>query len=414
MLNQNLLYEVKKTPTAVSRSKGFTVLIASRSSDAISTLKGALDLLPADVNINCRLITNGHSDPLYGLERLPDLLIFRVGESWQAELEALCGRPANTRVPTLVVSSEHQSQVMRLSMHAGARDFFAEPLESGELERAVDLLYREVMNQQGALNARLTVVMNAKGGSGASLIATNLAHQLAVGSRRRVVLVDLDLQFGSLSHYLDLNPLRGIKQALENVDDLDSVALGGYLGSHVSGLKVLSSESDRLLLNEEVSSEQLLQLFKLLSKDHEHLIVDLPRQIDLTTTTILEKADQVVIVLQQGITHLRDAARLIEVLRRDLDIPDHRILVALNRYEKSSAISIAEVAKALKHQPILTIPNDFRHVCESLNNGMPLQEMARRAPITRALHTLSEQVTGAGPAPKNGLLSKLATLIKGD
>ncbi|MBV0933488.1 AAA family ATPase [Marinobacterium weihaiense] len=413
MMKQNHLYEVK-TPPGVKNAKAFSILIASRSADALTQLKAALSLMPVGVKINCRLISNGHSDPLHGLEQLPDLLIFRVGECWQAELESLCARPVETRVPMLVVSAEAPAQAMRLSMKAGARDFFPEPLEDGELLRIVDQLYRETRDQQSALHTHLTVVMNAKGGSGASLIATNLAHQLASDGQRKVVLVDLDLQFGSLSHYLDLNPQRGIKQALENVEDLDSLALDGYLARHVSGLKVLSSESDRLLLSDEVSCEQLLQLFRLLAKDHQHLVVDLPRQIDLVTTTVLEQADQIVLTLQQGITYLRDASRLIDVMRRDLDIPDHRILVVVNRYDKASPITLAEVAKALKHQPIMTVPNDFRHVSESLNNGMPLLNVARRAPITRALQGLSQEVAGNKDTTSPGLLSKLLHLVKGD
>jgi pilus assembly protein CpaE len=412
MMKQNFLYEVKTPPSGSTRE--FSILIASRSADALTQLKAALSLMPVGVKIKCRLISNGHSDPLHGLEQLPDLLIFRVGDCWQAELESLCTRPLEARVPTVIVGAEAPAQAMRLSMKAGARDYFPEPLEDGELLRVVDQLYRESRDQQTALNTHLTVVMNAKGGSGASLIATNLAHQLASEGGRKVVLVDLDLQFGSLSHYLDLNPQRGIKEALENVEDLDSMALDGYLARHVSGLKVLSSESDRLLLSDEVSSEQLLQLFRLLAKDHQHLVVDLPRQIDLITTTVLEQADQVVLTLQQGITYLRDASRLIDVMRRDLDIPDHRIQVVVNRYDKSSPITLAEVAKALKHQPILTVPNDFRHVSEALNNGMPLLEVAKRAPISRALHGLSEQIAGGKGAAHNGLLGKLFHLVKGD
>lgn len=413
MMKQNHLYEVKAPATSAAPG-AFSILIASRCPDALTQLKSALSSLPPNITINCRLISNGHSDPLYGLEQLPDLLVFRVGDSWQAELESLCSRSADMRVPTLIVSADPASQAMRLSMKAGARDFFPEPLDTAELQRAAEQLYREAIDSKEALNAQLTVVMNAKGGSGASLIATNLAHQMALENRGRVVLVDLDLQFGSLSHYLDLNPKRGIKQALENVEDLDTLALEGYLANHVSGLQVLSSESDRLLLNDEVSVEQLQQLFKLLAQEHRHLVVDLPRQIDLITTTVLEQADQVVLTLQQGITYLRDAARLIEVMRRDLDIPDHRILVVLNRYDKSAPISIEEVAKALKHQPILTMPNDFRHVTESLNNGLPLQQIARRAPISRALHALSEQITGQDSASHSGLLGKLVNLVKGD
>ncbi|MBA4501418.1 AAA family ATPase [Marinobacterium marinum] len=413
MLKQNHLYEVK-TPPSVSHEKAFSILIASRSAEALTQLKSALSLMPAGVKINCRLISNGHSDPLHGLEKLPDLLIFRVGDCWQAELESLCARPPETRVPMLVVSTEAQSSAMRLSMKAGARDFFPEPLEDGELLRVVDQLYRENRDQLSSLNTHLTVVMNAKGGSGASLIATNLAHQLASAGKRKVVLVDLDLQFGSLSHYLDLKPQRGIKQALDNVEDLDGLALEGYLTRHVSGLKILSSESDRLLLSDEVSSDQLMQLFRLLAKEHQHLVVDLPRQIDLVTSTVLEQADQIVLTLQQGITYLRDAARLIEVMRRDLDIPDHRILVVVNRYDKASPITLAEVSKALKHQPIVTVPNDYKHVSEALNNGMPLLDIARRAPISRALHGLSEEVTGGRSPARPGLLGKLFHLVKGD
>ena len=413
MMKQNFLYEVK-TPPSVQGASEFSILIASRSAEALTHLKSALNLMPVEVKINCRLISNGHSDPLHGLEKLPDLLIFRVGECWQAELESLCARPVEARVPMLVVSAETPAQAMRLSMKAGARDFFPEPMEDGELLRVVDQLYRESSDQKSALNTHLTVVMNAKGGSGASLIATNLAHQLASAGQRKVVLVDLDLQFGSLSHYLDLNPQRGIKQALENAEDLDSLALEGYLVRHVSGLKVLSSESDRMLLSEEVSSEQLLQLFRLLAKDHQHLVVDLPRQIDLTTTTVLEHADQVVLTLQQGITYLRDATRLIEVMRRDLDIPDHRIMVVVNRYDKSSPITLTEVAKALNHQSIMTVPNDFKNVSESLNNGMPLMEVARRASISRALYGLSEEITGGRDRARPGLLGKLFNLVKGD
>lgn len=413
MMKQNFLYEVK-SPPGVKSSRQFSVLVASRSPDALAQLKAALNLMPVSAKIDCRLISNGHSDPLYGVEKLPDLLIFRIGECWQAELESLCARPLESRVPTLIVSAESLSQAMRLSMKAGARDFFPEPLEDGELLRVVDQLYRESQDHAGALNTHLTVVMNAKGGSGASLIATNLAHHLASEGSRKVVLVDLDLQFGSLSHYLDLNPQRGIKQALDNVEDLDGVALDGYLARHVSGLQVLSSEPDRLLLNDEVSSEQLLQLFKLLAKGNQHLVVDLPRQIDLVTTTVLEQADQVVLILQQGITYLRDAARLIEVMRRDLDIPDHRIIVVVNRYDKASPITIAEIAKALKHQPIMTVPNDFKHVSESLDNGLPLQQVARRAPISRALKVLSDEVAGGGAQTQPGLLGKLFHLIKGD
>lgn len=389
------------------------ILIASRSTAAVDSLQQILTSLPKTA-LKTQVMINGHIDPLSGLDTLPDLLVFRLDTTnWEVELEALCARPATQRPPMVIVSAESDPQVMRSSMQAGARDFFIEPLDEGEILRSVEHLSREVMDNTTEQEAKITVVMNAKGGSGASLIASNVAHALCQEYEQEVALVDLDLQFGSLSYYLDLNLKHGIKEALDNVDDLDAIALDGYLIKHDSGLRVLGVEEGRIILNDEVSSERLRHLIMLLVRTHHNVVIDVPRQIDLITSTVLEMADQVIIVTQQSITHLRDTARLMDVLRGDLEIPDENIDVVVNRYQKNSLISRTEIENALKKRFLICVPNDFKVVSESLNDGAPLLNIARRSPISKAIVDMCEVVRGNKDDGEHTVLGRLFAKLKG-
>ncbi len=412
MMHTETHYQGSKTPHTGAQGNQYQVLVASRSAPAMQRL--AELVTPAqDITVTTRHITNGHADPLYGLDSLPDLLIFRLGEDWHIELEELSARPAHARPPVLIVSPQPDPTAMRQAMQAGARDFFVEPVVGEDLVRAVEQLCREALDRHDGVEARLSVVMNAKGGSGASLIAANCAHMLAEIHARKVALLDLDLQFGALTHYLDLALRHGIKEALDNIEDLDAAALEGYLAKHPSGLRVMGPESDRLILTDEVSPERLNCLLDLLAWNHHHLVVDLPRQIDLVTSTVLDRADQVVVVLQQSITHLRDAARLMNVLRDDLEISDEKLVVAVNRYEPGALIRDVEIEKALAHQGLVLIPNDFKRVVESINDGVPLYSVSRRAPVTRSLQQLSNVMKGEGGSAGEGLFGRLFARLKG-
>lgn len=394
------------------RLKRFQVLIASRSAESVSQLQVVLGSLP-NVDIEVRTITNGHMDPLFGLSTFPDLLIFRVSERWELELEAISNRPPNQRPPMIVISDVIDPAVMRTAMHAGARDFFGKPLAASALLASVEHLREELTTNPGNQAGHITVVINGKGGSGASLIASNAAHVLAHEQDRSVVLVDLDLQFGSLCHYLDLRIKHGIKEALDNVDDLDALALEGYLVKHNDGLRVMGAEEGRIVLTDEVSGERLMQLMRMMARYYEHIIIDLPRQIDLITSTVLENADQIVIVTQQSITHLRDTARLMDILRDDLDVDPDRLTVVVNRYQKNSEITCSEIENALKHKALVKVPNDYGAVTESLNDGIPLLQVARRSPISKALRELSKVLMGRKLEVPHGVLGRLFSKLKG-
>ena len=268
------------TAAASSDRQGMRLLISGRDAAALNHLK-TLSLGVPHLQVSTRLVSNGHTDPLYGLEQMPDFLLLRVSHLWREELAALLQHSLKERPPLLVCGPLDEREGMRLAMQAGARDFLPEPVSAEDLQAALDRMQMELHTDNGA-RGKLVAVMNAKGGSGASMLACNLAHQLSVQGGR-TLLLDLDLQFGSLAHSLDVLPTHSHTDVLQQIDALDSVALRGFCSHFSPSLHLLGGRTDELCLSQEIRLEQLDSLLKLARSTYDWVVVDLPRHIDHLT-----------------------------------------------------------------------------------------------------------------------------------
>ncbi|MBD9425742.1 AAA family ATPase [Pseudomonas sp. PDM15] len=379
------------TPATASPRSGPRLLISSRDAQALARMQAIGSEVPG-LQITTRLVSNGHTDPLYGLEELPDFLLLWVSHLWRDELEALLQRPLHERPPLLVCGALDEREGMRMAMQAGARDFLPDSVVDSELLGALQRMLRE-SHASPASGGRVVAVMNAKGGSGATMLACNLAHQLsAMGAN--TLLLDLDLQFGSVAHSLDILPTHSHVEVMQQVEDMDSVALRGFCSHFSPTLHVLGGRADDLCLAQDVHLEHLEMLLQLARSSYDWVVVDLPRQIDHLTGITLEQADHCYILLQQSLSHLKDASRLIQILRNDLGVHGSRLHVVVNRYNKSAPITLQDIGEALRCSDLQRLPNDFAAVSESQNSGVPLELHAPRAPITLALRSLKQELAG--------------------
>lgn len=392
-------------------SKKTEVLITGRDKEELREIEAVLRAT-AMLSPKIRLVTNGHVDPLYGIHSMPDMLVLCLSANWREELQELSAHSLASRPPVVIVAPSGDPQVMRLAMQAGARDFFTRPVNLQELVATLSQMVEEkkadVQSKSG-----LSAVINAKGGAGATLIAANLAHVMAVKAGQRVALVDMDLQFGTLGLYMDLQPERGVMDALEATNELDTVAIEAYMGKHASGVEVMAATHSSVVLPSEVDADCLGRLLDVLQGSYDHVVVDLPRHIDIVTTTVLERADTVVIAMQQSFTHLRDASRLCSILSDEFGIAHQQMVLAVNRYEANNPVAISDISNRLAGIGIALIPNDYKRVSENVNLGIPLYEQSIKAPITQALVKLADQLCGQEPVYKKpGLLSRMLETIK--
>src|SRR4030095_4468786 len=136
--------------------------------------------------------------------------------------------------------------------------------------------------------------------------------------RQETLIVDLDMLFGSLPQYLDVQPKRGLLEALSVVRELDEVAIDAYLTRHASGLRVLARAADSNVANLDGSADRCALLLDMLKSRCQRLVFDVPRHLDPLCAMALERVDRVVLVMQQTLPSLRDATRLNEVVRDEL------------------------------------------------------------------------------------------------
>jgi pilus assembly protein CpaE len=385
--------------------KTLNILISGRDRVELDTLSAVIGEVAA-YHMDLLHVTNGHVDPLHGVTTMPDVLLLCLSANWKDELQALSDRPPAGRPPVLVIAPEGDPQVMRRAMQAGARDYFTRPVGSSDLLRSLKQLEQDHATTQPGQGG-LTVVMNAKGGSGASMIATNLACAMAIEARQNTVLVDMDIQFGNLGMYLDLVPERGLLDAIDAADEIDSMALQAYTLTHKSGVEVLANTHHQIALPGEINVTRLNRLLDILQGTYDQVVVDLPRQIDLLTTTVLERASRVVLCMQQSLNHVQDASRLSSILQDELGLTRGQVIIAINRYDLKSPVSLADIGHHLPGLRQMTVPNDFKRVSDNVDLGVPLYEQAPKAPITRAISSLMQEICGCQTMTTKGLFSRM-------
>lgn len=386
------------------------VLLAGQSHGDIAALAAALAKIHG-IRPSTRILGNGHTDPLHDVTSLPEVLILMISANWEEEFKALAARPASMRPPTLVVGPTGDAAIMRTAMQVGARDYLAQPVILAELTQALRHIAEESRAARAA-QSRVIAVMNAKGGSGASLIAANLAHIAAAKRGARTALLDFDIQFGSLAHYFDIQPRTGVLEALGAAEQLDAVALEGYMMKHPSGLHLLAAPTRQLVLPGEIAVHSIQRLLEVATRAYQEVILDLPRLIEPATIAVMDRADQVIVVMQQSLASMRDAKRLLGILRQELEMPEDKAVAVVNRYIPQSSIATKDIESTLGMKSPVLIPNDFKRVRGATDIGMPLYDYAPNAAVTKALVSLSSRLGGEMPVrARRGLLRRARSLF---
>ena len=304
----------------------------------------------------------------------------------------------------IVVSETKDPELILRSMRAGAREFVLES-DHEELRLAVRT-HAKVTFGTGELGQVITV-FGAKGGVGATAIATNLAGAMQRRSLR-VCLVDLDLYLGDVLAFLDIPGSYSITDVLANMSRLDRDLLATSVTKHRSGVSVLA-QSSKVEEAEQIKGPDVTALLEFLRRNYDFVIVDGVRGFDELSLAALDGSQHVFMTLTQDVPAVRNGQRCLELFGR-LQYDQGRIKLLLNRYTKASKITVEVVGETLGQPLTHTISNDFLLLIDAINRGVLLTEVAPRARITQDIeglipHLLPER------APRLRRQSLLGTLF---
>jgi pilus assembly protein CpaE len=248
--------------------------------------------------------------------------------------------------------------------------------------------------------------VSCKGGSGATFLAANLAHALSLRDGRSVGRIDLDLQFGdALLMLSDHAPASNVAEVARNVARLDAELLRSAM-VQISGTLSVLPAPDEISQALEVQPEHVEAIIKQARQMFDYVVVDIGRTINAVSLRALDLATHILPVLQLSVPNVRDARRLRDLFR-SLDYAPQKIHWLVNRYEKKGEITLDSLEHTLGVKGIATVPNHFAGVTASVNQGVPIDRMAKKNPVSRALLELAQHVSPAESAKKDSWLSTI-------
>jgi pilus assembly protein CpaE len=355
----------------------------------ISTVTGTVKTLPPFINGS-----------------RPSLLVVDGADA--GELEAL-GVLAHVHpeLETIVISAEQSPAFLLRAMQMGVREVLPPALNATALQAAVRRVAHKRAPALAAAQGEVLAFMACKGGSGASFIAANIAHILSTQGERKVALIDLDLQFGNALLLLsDQRAVNDVAEVARSIGRLDADLLRASMVQVSGNLSVLAAPED-LSQALEVKAAHVEAIIKQARQVFDYVVLDVGRSMDTVSLKALDLATHVFPVLQLSLPQIRDARRL-RALFRSLEYAPEKIHWIVNRHQKGGEIDLDAMEQTLDVKGLTTIPNHFKGVNASVNQGIPIDRLAPGNPVARALADLAKKVAPLqGGAKKDGWLASM-------
>jgi pilus assembly protein CpaE len=230
--------------------------------------------------------------------------------------------------------------------------------------------------------------IGCKGGSGATFLATNLAYLLAEQEEKKVAFLDLNLQFGDAALYVTHRPVTTtVADVSAGSHRLDAAMLASSMMQVLPNFHLLPAPEDPAQALR-VRPESIEALLAVARAEYDVVVIDAGRSLDDVTVRALDAADAVFPVLQLNLPSLRDAKRLLNALAT-LGYGADKVKLLVNRQAKGTVISLEDVAKTLRREPFLAVPNSFEAVGAAVDQGVPVFKLAPRDPVAKALQELA-------------------------
>ena len=318
----------------------------------------------------------------------------------------------------VMMSVQGESDYLRRSMLAGAREFLVKPFSSDELTASIRQVYTRERDKQSRMSAmpvpassngsggavaappdngghdgQVIAIFSPKGGVGRTTVAVNLAVAAATELGKSVVLMDGSFQFGDVGVLLNLNPKnKSIADLVPELEAGELESIDTFVINHSAGIRVLLAPPSPEMA-ELITPSGVKRVIEALRRTHDLVIVDCTSWFNETTLAILDAADTVLTMLSLEITSIKNMRLFLEVADQ-LGYEQDKIKLVLNRADSSLGIRVADVESSIGRKVDHTIVSDGRSVVYALNRGVPFFLSNREAQVSQDILRLAQSVAG--------------------
>lgn len=296
--------------------------------------------------------------------------------------------------PVVVACVGSPNGFLRKAFRAGAEDVVEVSTDGATATETYLALAKAVARRDSEAVAtsegRVITVLGPKGGTGKTLVTTNLAVALS-GPHGRAVAVDLDLQFGDIGLGMGLRPDRTIYDLALSGGSLDAAKLEGYVADHPSGAGALLAPT-RPDQATAVTPDNIRQILRVMRSTFPFVIVDTPPAMSAEVIVALDESTDICVVTMLDTASLKNTKIALETLQLiGVTTP---IRLVLNRSDSNVGITHSDVVNILGRAPDILIPSS-RDVTRAVNSGEPIVLAGgKRNEPAKALRALAELYIG--------------------
>jgi len=311
-------------------------------------------------------------------------------------------------VKVILIAEDVSPTALHQLLRQGGDEFVPYPLPENELARAIErvLTAKETpAAKDGGTSVAITgdksgvviPVHGIAGGTGATVLAVNLAWELANIDKNdppKVCLLDLDFQFGSASTYLDLPRREAVLEMLTDTASLDSESFMQALLLHGEKLHVLTSPMDMIPLDM-ITPEDITRIMTLATAHFDYVIVDMPTTMVEWSQVLLEMSHVYIALIELDMRSAQNTLRLKRALQSE-DLPFAKIRFALNRApgftDMNGKSRVKRLAESLGIGIEILLPDGGKPVMQSADHGTPMAVSAPKNPLRKEIAKLAKSI----------------------
>ena len=311
----------------------------------------------------------------------PNILFVDMSESGDPinDINAL----AEVCEPGTVVIAAGQVNDVRLYrdlLSSGIQDYLLKPLSLEQVRESLTMAQAMLTapkhaDMQDDKSHHMMAVVGVRGGVGASLVSTSLAWAMSEQAGRQTALLDLDVHFGTGALTLDLEPGRGLIDAIDNPSRIDGLFIERAMVRASDKLSLLSAEAP---IHQPVMTDgsAFFQLEEELRGAFEMTIVDIPRQVLIPFPHLVAEAGTILLVSDVTLAAARDTIRLLSWFKQN--VPGARVVLVANKFQNAvGELSRKEFESSIERQIDVVIPFDPKLVCQSAKLGKSYAEVCK-------------------------------------
>jgi len=291
----------------------------------------------------------------------------------------------------LLIGVENDVALYRELIGLGIGDYLVGPVNKDHLKSSIAALFGD---EERGEAGRVIAFAGASGGVGSSVISHNVAFELAKAYEKDVILVDLDVAYGTAGLAFNLQPRQTIVDIMSQVNRLDESIIDQYLLEVAERLSILPSPAS-VSIGVQVSTEAFSVMMKIIKRMADFIILDVPHVWDPCMREILIDADDLVIVSRPDLINLRNAKNMVEFFgpHRGDDVVN-RLVLSQAGAAKRADISEKDFRDALAMEPSAVIPYDPEAFGRALNSGEMMSKASAKSKATEAIIKLAKIVSG--------------------